>query len=43
LTGAAAVARAVFKMLSFRIFKGEIQDIKAILPKNLVALWPSTF
>jgi uncharacterized protein (DUF2267 family) len=39
---AATIARAVFKMLSFRISKGEIQDIKAILPKDVVALWPVT-
>jgi uncharacterized protein (DUF2267 family) len=36
------IARAVFKMLSFRITKGEIQDIKGILPKELAALWPVT-
>jgi uncharacterized protein (DUF2267 family) len=36
------VARAVFKMLSFRISKGEIEDIKGILPKELSDLWPVT-
>ncbi len=36
------VARAVFKMLSFRISKGEIKDIKGILPKEIGDLWPAT-
>ena len=36
------VARAVFKMLHFRISQGEIKDIKGIMPKELEALWPAT-
>lgn len=34
------VVRAVFKILSQRIAKGEINDIKHVLPKQLVSLWP---
>lgn len=36
------VARAIFKMLHFRISQGEIQDIKGVLPKELLELWPRT-
>jgi uncharacterized protein (DUF2267 family) len=32
--------RAVFKLLSRRITKGEIEDIKHVLPKELASLWP---
>ncbi len=39
---AAAVAPAVFKMLSFRISRGEIEDIKGVLPKEFRDLWPVT-
>ena len=34
------VVRAVFKILSQRITQGEIEDIKHVLPKELVGLWP---
>ena len=34
------VARAVFTVLDTRISKGEIDDVKHILPKQLQALWP---
>ena len=34
------VVRAVFKILFRRIAKGEIEDIKRVLPKELEALWP---
>jgi uncharacterized protein (DUF2267 family) len=39
---AETIARAVFKMLRFRISQGEIKDIKGIMPKELAALWPAT-
>jgi uncharacterized protein (DUF2267 family) len=34
------VVRAVFRLLSMRVTKGEIQDIKQILPSELRLLWP---
>ncbi|MGA1875590.1 MAG: DUF2267 domain-containing protein [bacterium] len=34
------IARAVFRILSRRISKGEINDVKALLPKSLQELWP---
>jgi uncharacterized protein (DUF2267 family) len=34
------VVRAVFKMLYHRASQGEIEDVKSILPQELVALWP---
>lgn len=34
------VVRAVFKVLSRRVAKGEIDDIKQVLPKELASLWP---
>lgn len=35
------VARGVFSMLSRRISKGEIEDIKRTLPQEIRDLWPS--
>ncbi len=34
------LTRAVFKLLEHRISKGETEDIKSILPKELAELWP---
>lgn len=34
------VAQAVFKVLDRRISDGEIQDIKHVLPEDVVELWP---
>jgi uncharacterized protein (DUF2267 family) len=34
------VARAIFKLLAYRISQGEIKDIKGILPAELKDLWP---
>jgi uncharacterized protein (DUF2267 family) len=34
------VVRAVFKLLYHRIADGEIEDIKQVLPPDLVDLWP---
>jgi len=34
------IARAVFSLLSNRISEGEIQDVVAILPRDLKELWP---
>lgn len=34
------LTRAVFKLLRHRISKGETDDIKSILPKELAELWP---
>ena len=34
------VARAVFRVLMRHISKGEIEDVKHLLPKNLKELWP---
>ena len=34
------VVRAVFNLLATRIARGEIDDIKHVLPKELVRLWP---
>lgn len=39
---AESVVRAIFKMLQFRISQGEVQDIKGVLPKELLELWPRT-
>ncbi|MCL4502764.1 MAG: DUF2267 domain-containing protein [Deltaproteobacteria bacterium] len=39
---AESVARAVFKMLHFRVSKGAIQDLKGVMPKELLELWPQT-
>ena len=36
------VARGVFSILSKRVSKGEIQDIKRTLPQEIRDLWPST-
>lgn len=36
----ARVVRAVFKVLARRISKGEIEDVKHLLPKALQELWP---
>ena len=36
------VARAVFAVLARRISKGEIRDIKDMLPRELRDLWPAT-
>lgn len=35
-----SLARAVFKLLAFRISQGEIEDIKSILPQELGELFP---
>ncbi len=35
------LVRAVFKLLARRISKGEIDDVKHILPADVRALWPS--
>jgi uncharacterized protein (DUF2267 family) len=35
-----AVARAVFKLLAHRISKGEIEDIRGVLPREIADLWP---
>lgn len=35
-----SIARAVFKVLSRHTSKGEIDDVKNILPKALLELWP---
>lgn len=37
---AGEVARAVFKILTWHTSRGEIEDIKHILPKPLKELWP---
>lgn len=34
------VVRAIFAVLAKSVDKGEIADIKALLPKDLQALWP---
>ena len=34
------VVRAIFKVLAKYIADGEIADVKALLPKDLAALWP---
>ncbi len=39
---AETVARAVFKMLHFRVSQGEVRDIKGVMPKELLELWPQT-
>jgi uncharacterized protein (DUF2267 family) len=39
---AETMVRAVFKMLQFRVSQGEIQDIKGVMPKELLELWPQT-
>jgi uncharacterized protein (DUF2267 family) len=36
----ARVARAVFSVLSRRVTEGEITDVKHMLPKDLLELWP---
>ena len=36
------VARAVFSVLSKRVTEGEIADVKRVLPKDLLELWPET-
>ena len=33
--------RCVFELLNKRVSKGEVEDIRARLPENLRALWPS--
>lgn len=35
------LVRAVFKLLARRISKGEIDDVKHILPADVRALWPA--
>jgi uncharacterized protein (DUF2267 family) len=40
LTDFEAIARAVFKVLARHVTKGEIKDIKGILPAELRAMWP---
>lgn len=34
------LVRAVFKVLARRVTKGEIEDIKHVLPRELEGLWP---
>lgn len=34
------VVRAVFQVIAHRIAGGEMEDIKSVLPKDLVELWP---
>lgn len=36
------VAKAVFRVLAKRVSEGEIQDIKNLMPKELITLWPAT-
>jgi uncharacterized protein (DUF2267 family) len=36
------VARAVFSVLARRVTAGEIADVKSMLPKDLLELWPET-
>lgn len=38
--GPEAAARAVFALLSRRITRGEIEDVRHMLPKQVEALWP---
>jgi uncharacterized protein (DUF2267 family) len=40
MINARSATRAVFKLLDRQISKGEIEDIKHILPKPLQKLWP---
>jgi uncharacterized protein (DUF2267 family) len=35
-----AIARAVFSLLSTRVSRGEIKDVKQILPREIRDLWP---
>jgi uncharacterized protein (DUF2267 family) len=35
-----SIVRAVFKLLHFLISKGEVQDIRGMLPPALAELWP---
>jgi len=34
------VARAVFVVLAHRVTKGEIEDVKHVLPAEMRDLWP---
>lgn len=36
------VVKAVFRVMAKRVTEGEIQDIKNLMPKELVSLWPTT-
>ena len=36
----AMVARAIFTVLSHHVTQGEIEDVKALMPKEIQALWP---
>lgn len=36
------VARAVFQVLANSITAGEVQDIRHVLPKALITLWPTS-
>ncbi|MGZ3584262.1 MAG: DUF2267 domain-containing protein [Ktedonobacterales bacterium] len=40
LAASEQVARAVFQVLSQRISKGEIEDVRHVLPAEIRALWP---
>ncbi|HYZ86453.1 MAG TPA: DUF2267 domain-containing protein [Bryobacteraceae bacterium] len=35
------VARATFRVLAKRVTEGEIEDVEAMLPKEIAELWPS--
>jgi uncharacterized protein (DUF2267 family) len=37
---AAGIARGVFRVLSYRVTKGEIEDVRQLLPADLRDLWP---
>ncbi len=39
-TDAQTVARAVFRLLSDRISAGEVEDLLAVLPRDVRLLWP---
>lgn len=39
-TDAQTVARAVFRLLSHRISAGEVDDLLAVLPRDVRLLWP---
>lgn len=34
------VTRAVFKLIAERVSEGEVRDVRAILPAEIVELWP---
>lgn len=36
------VAKGVFRVMAKRVTEGEIQDVKSLMPKELVSLWPAT-